>query len=71
MPGPRHAEGDVLVFVDADVFMPHTLLDAVHAAMSDTTCVGSAVDVEYRPRRMSSRVYLSAWRLLGRLMGMA
>ena len=69
--GARHAEGDVLVFVDADVFMPYTLLDAVHAAMSDPTCVGGAVDVEYRPRRMSIRVYLSAWRLLGRLMGMA
>ena len=67
--GARHAEGDVLVFVDADVFMPHTLLDAVHAAMSDPTCVGGAVDVEYRPRRMSIRVYLSAWRLLGNLHG--
>ena len=69
--GARHAEGDVLVFVDADVFMPHTLLDAVHAAMSDPTCVGGAVDVEYRPRRMSIRVYLRAWRLLGNLLGMA
>ena len=69
--GARHAEGDVLVFVDADVFMPHTLLDAVHAAMSDPTCVGGAVDVEYRPRRMSVRVYLRAWRLLGNLLGMA
>ena len=40
--GARHAEGDVLVFVDADVTAPPTLLGAIHAAMSDPACVGPA-----------------------------
>ena len=68
--GARHAEGDVLVFVDADVVVPHTLLDAIHATMSDPACVGGGVDVDYRPRRLSIRLYLRAWRLLGHCMGM-
>ena len=69
--GARHATGDVLVFVDADVFMPRTLLAAVHAAMIDPVCAGGSVDVDYRPRRWYVSIYLHAWRLLGRLMGMA
>ncbi len=69
--GADHAEGDVLVFVDADVFLPDTLLETVHAAMSDPACVGGAVDVEYRPTRRSMRLYLRAWRVLSRLTGMA
>ena len=68
--GARHAEGDVLVFVDADVIVPHTLLDAIHTTMSDPACVGGGVDVDYRPQRLSIRLYLRAWRLLGHLMGM-
>lgn len=69
--GARHAEGDVLVFVDADVIVPPNLLDAIYAAMSDPNCVGGAVDVDYQPRRLSMRLYLYAWRLLARLTGMA
>ncbi len=68
--GARHAEGDVLVFVDADVALPETLLTEIHAAMSDPDCIGGGVDVEYRPRRLSVRLYLHGWRLLGRLMTM-
>ena len=69
--GVRHAEGDILVFVDADVIVPPSLLSVIYEAMSDPTCVGGAVDVEYRPQRSSMRLYLSAWRLLARLSGMA
>lgn len=69
--GARHAEGDVFVFVDADVNVPPNLLDAIHAEMSDPTCVGGAVDVDYRPRRISMRLYLHAWRLFAHLTGMA
>ena len=69
--GARHAEGDVLVFVDADVIVPPKLLDAIHAAMDDQACVGGAMDVEYRPRRLSMRLYLRAWRVLAGLTGMA
>ena len=68
--GARHAEGDVLVFIDADVTVPHNLLQEVHAAMSDPDCVGGGVDVDYRPKRLSVRLYLRAWRVLGRLTGM-
>ena len=69
--GARSARGDVLVFVDADVTAPPDLLSAIHAAMGDPGCVGGAVDVEYRPRRLSMRLYLRAWRLLALLTGMA
>ena len=68
--GARHATGDVLVFVDADVAVPRTFLDAVHATMRDPTCIGGGVDVEYRPRRRLVGLYLRAWRLLGNLAGM-
>ena len=64
------AEGNVLVFVDADVIVPTTALEAVHEAMSDPACVGGGVDVEYRPRRLVIRLYLRCWRQLARLTGM-
>ena len=68
--GARHAAGDVLVFIDADVTVPHNLLQEVHAAMSNPDCVGGGVDVDYRPKRHSVKLYLRAWRVLGRLTGM-
>ena len=68
--GARHAAGDVLVFVDADVAMPPTLLHAIHEAMRDPACIGGGVDVDHRPRRLIVRLYLRAWRILGRLTGM-
>lgn len=69
--GADYAEGDVFVFVDADVIMPPTLLVEIHTSMSDPACVGGAVDVEYRPKRRTMRLYLRAWRILSRLTGMA
>ena len=68
--GARHAEGDVLVFIDADVTVPYDLLQEIHAAMSDPDCVGGGVDVVYQPKRLSVRLYLRAWRVLARLTGM-
>ena len=69
--GARHARGEVLVFVDADVIVPPSLLEAIHAVLSDPACLGGAVDVEYRPRRRLARLYLRAWRALAGLSGMA
>ena len=69
--GARCADGDVLVFIDADVTAPPELLDEIHAAMRAPACVGGAVDVDYRPQHLSMRLYLRAWRILARLMGMA
>ncbi len=66
--GARHTQGDVLVFVDADVLLPSDLLEAIREAMSDPACVGGGVDVEYRPRQRVMRLYLCAWRLLARRM---
>ena len=69
--GARAARGEVLAFIDADVIVPRTLLEAIHNAMRDPACVGGAVDADYRPRRRSMRLYLRAWRLLARVTGMA
>ena len=69
--GARHAKGDVLVFVDADVIVPPTLLDTIYSTMSTPTCLGGAVDVYYQPQRLSVKLYLRAWRLVGHLTGMA
>ena len=68
--GARRAAGDVLVFFDADVTVPRTLLVAICAAMRDPACVGGGVDVDYRPRRPFIRLYLRLWRLLARVKGM-
>ncbi len=69
--GARNADGDVLVFIDADVIVPPNLLNEICVVMCDPACVGGAVDVEYRPQRLSTKFYLQAWRLLARLAGMA
>ena len=69
--GARPATGDVIVFIDADVLVPPTLFKVIHSEMDDPECVGGAVDVDYRPERRSMRLYLRAWRLLGRVAGMA
>ena len=68
--GARRAAGDVLVFFDADVDVPRTLLVAICAAMRDPACVGGGVDVDYRPRRPFIRLYLRLWRVLARVTGM-
>lgn len=39
--------------------------------MTDPTCVGGAVDMVHRPRRLVLRAYLGFWRALGLLGGMA
>ena len=65
--GAREATGDVLVFIDADVLVPRTLLEAIHATMSDPRCIGGGVDTEHDPRRLLVRLHLRAWRLLAAL----
>ena len=64
------AAGDVLVFIDADVAVPPTLLHAIYETMSEPSCIGGGVDVDYRLRQPAVRLYLRAWRILGRLTGM-
>ena len=69
--GARVSHGDVFVFVDADTIVPEELLARITKTMSDPSCFGGAVDTDYRPRKLTVRVYLQFWRMLGRLMGMA
>jgi cellulose synthase/poly-beta-1,6-N-acetylglucosamine synthase-like glycosyltransferase len=69
--GANQANGNILVFVDADVLVPERLLCRIHEAMSDELCVGGAVDTNYQPAKFSVKAYLSMWRLVGKVAGMA
>lgn len=69
--GAKLCGGEVIVFVDADTTVPDTLLSRIVEAMSDTTCFGGALDTDYRPMKVTVRVYLQFWRILGKLTGMA
>jgi glycosyltransferase involved in cell wall biosynthesis len=69
--GANGASGDLLVFVDADVSVPESLLCRITEAMKDEGCVGGAVDTNYQPGKLLVKIYLRAWRLLGKLAGMA
>ena len=69
--GAKFASGDILLFIDADTLVPKTLLLRISQVMSDPSCLGGAVDTDYRPARLSVRLYLKSWRLLGMLADMA
>ena len=69
--GANGAGGSLLVFVDADVIVPESLLWRISEAMKDEGCLGGAVDTIYQPCELWVRVYLQAWRLVGKLAGMA
>lgn len=69
--GAKLSNGDVLVFVDADTVVPDKLLSRIVEAMSDAACFGGAVDTDYRPMKLTVKVYLQFWRILGKLTGMA
>lgn len=69
--GAESAGGDVLVFVDADTLVPDRLLRRIVDAMADTSCLGGAVDTDYRPAKLTSKIYLRSWRIVGKLTGMA
>lgn len=69
--GARLCRGDVIVFVDADTLVSDTLLTRIADAMSDATCLGGAVDTEYRPTKRTVKAYLQFWRIIGKLTGMA
>ena len=68
--GARLANGDVLIFIDADTIVPETLLLRIVEAMSEPTCFGGAVDTDYRPKKLTVKIYLLFWRIIGRLAGM-
>jgi len=69
--GAKGASGSLLVFIDADVIVPESLLWRISEAMKDEGCVGGAVDTIYQPRKLWLKAYLQVWRLFGKLAGMA
>lgn len=69
--GARFANGDVLVFVDADTMVPDELLWRIVEVMGEPTCFGGVVDANYRPAKLTSKIYLQFWRIIGKLAGMA
>jgi glycosyltransferase involved in cell wall biosynthesis len=69
--GAERARGEVLVFVDADTLVPRELLWRVASLMSEAACTGGALDTDYRPARLASKIYLGLWRVVGKAAGMA
>lgn len=69
--GANEASGNLLVFIDADVIVPESLLWRINEAMNDQGCVGGAVDTNYQPGKSLVKLYLHTWRLFGKLAGMA
>lgn len=69
--GAKLANGNVLVFVDADTVVPEDLLSRIVEVMSDDNCLGGAIDTDYRPKKAIVRAYLQLWRIIGKLTGMA
>lgn len=69
--GARFANSNVLVFVDADTIVPDELLWRIVEVISEPGCVGGAVNTDYRPVKLMSKIYLRSWRIIGKLAGMA
>ena len=69
--GARFANGDVLIFIDADTIVPDELLWRIVEVMREPICLGGAVDTNYRPAKLTSRIYLQSWRIIGKLAGIA
>jgi glycosyltransferase involved in cell wall biosynthesis len=69
--GASAALGQVLVFIDADTLVPDMLLSRIAAAVKHKRCLGGSSQVRYAPTRRFIRWYLSAWRLLAKITGMA
>jgi len=69
--GANLANGNILIFIDADTIVPENLLYCVYEAMADSTCLGGAVNTNYRPVKLTTRLYLNIWRIVGHLAGIA
>ncbi|MFN2510591.1 MAG: glycosyltransferase [Pyrinomonadaceae bacterium] len=69
--GARFASGSVLVFVDADTIVPDELLWRIVEVVAEPTWIGGAVNTDYRPVKLTSKIYLQCWGIIGKLSGMA
>ncbi len=63
--GARLASGDILVFLDADTLVPPGFAPELLQAALDPVCLGGAFDTDHRAARVSVRVYLAFWRVIG------
>ena len=67
--GALAATGDAIVFLDADTLVRPGIFEAIIDAMSDDTCLGGSVAVEYEPprnRQILMRWFMRLWTVLGR-----
>lgn len=70
--GARNSTGDLLIFIDADTLVQETLFQKIAAVMSDDSCFGGAVAVQYEGfKRKWMKFYLLGWEFWGRLFNMA
>ena len=69
--GANAANGNLLIFIDADTIIPEPLLWYINQKISDPKCIAGAVDIDYRPKRLLIKIYLQFWRLIGNITGMA
>jgi glycosyltransferase involved in cell wall biosynthesis len=69
--GARFANANVLVFVDADTVVPDEMLWRIVEVISEPGCIGGAVNTDYRPVKLTSKIYLRFWRIIGKFAGMA
>jgi glycosyltransferase involved in cell wall biosynthesis len=61
--GAHDAAGDLLIFVDADTFVPAALFQKIADVMKDERCFGGAVSVAYETvRRRWVKFYLRGWK---------
>jgi glycosyltransferase involved in cell wall biosynthesis len=60
--GAREADGDVLVFVDADTIVPDSLVGTIMRVLEDQQCYGGSVAVKYdHLNRPWMKWYLTGW----------
>jgi glycosyltransferase involved in cell wall biosynthesis len=69
--GAKLAQGEVIIFVDADTVVPETMLSRIFDVMSDATSFGGTVDAHYQPHKLTIKVYLQCWRVIGKVTAMA
>jgi len=67
--GAMESHGETLVFVDADVTVPPTLLTSIENQLEDQNCVGGGFELRYRAEKRSVDFYLATWRILGHAIG--
>jgi glycosyltransferase involved in cell wall biosynthesis len=69
--GAAATDAEILVFVDADVWLPDAALARVEREMASGDCIGGAFEPDYRPRSRVVLGYLRLWWVVSRAARMA